>query len=323
MLFAPIAIFTYNRLDHTKKTIEALARNTFAKESDLYIFSDGPKANSAQQVKELRTYLYDVRDANNKKPKGATNTTHRQFNKVEIIESDTNKGLADSIISGVTSLVQKYGKVVVLEDDIITSPHFLTYMNDALRLYANDNKVMHISGYFIPSTAHQVRKHIEKLPATFFFNQTTCWGWATWDRAWKAFSSDTNMLVTAMDKRYPMIAHRPIFAPVHIQNTMSQLMANKKGAMKTWAAKWEASVTLANGLCLHPKYSLTQNRGFDGSGTRGDVTHMYDGPITNTYTPIERIELTESKDAVRASNAFLNLMRGTIINRIIRKIKRG
>lgn len=114
MKLAPITLFVYNRPDHTNKTIEALKKNKFAKESELFIFSDGPKKQEdASKVKEVRKYLKTIDG----------------FNDVFIKESEKNKGLANSIISGVTEVINKYRKVIVLEDDLITSPVFLEYMN--------------------------------------------------------------------------------------------------------------------------------------------------------------------------------------------------
>src|SRR3989339_698479 len=134
-MLSPIVLFVYNRLEHTRKTIEALQKNELAKDSELFLYSDGPKnEENIKKVNEVRKYINSIDG----------------FKKVKIVEREINFGLARSIIAGVTDIVNKYGKIIVLEDDIVTSPYFLTFMNDALCLYENEEKVMHISGYFFP-----------------------------------------------------------------------------------------------------------------------------------------------------------------------------
>ena len=163
MNYAPIVLFTYNRLLHTRKTVESLQNNELANKSNLFIFSDGPKNEKDQVIiKDIRNYL--------KKIKG--------FKKIEIIEREKNFGLANNIIDGVTKIVNEYGKIIVLEDDILTNQYFLKFMNEALEFYEKEEKVMHISGYMYPIDS-------KELPDTFFIKPTTCWGWATWKRAWK------------------------------------------------------------------------------------------------------------------------------------------
>jgi GT2 family glycosyltransferase len=141
---APIALFVYNRPWHTRQTVEALKKNQLFDSSDLIILSDGAKDQaSAQKVEEVRQYLRTISG----------------FKSVKIIERDCNIGLAQSIISGVTQVINEYGRVIVMEDDLVTSPFFLRYMNDALECYENEDKVISIHGYCYP---------ISVLPETFF-----------------------------------------------------------------------------------------------------------------------------------------------------------
>ncbi|MDD4082332.1 MAG: glycosyltransferase [Sphaerochaetaceae bacterium] len=158
MGFAPIVLFVYSRLDHTKRTVEALKNNLLADESNLIIFSDAPKnEKSKKAVEEVRKYIHSIKG----------------FKSVKIIERKNNVGLANSIIDGVTKVVNKYGKIIVLEDDLVTSKYFLNFMNDSLELYKNESKVISISGYTYP---------VGGLAETFFIKGTDCWGWATWKR---------------------------------------------------------------------------------------------------------------------------------------------
>ena len=166
-MLAPVVLFVYNRLEHTKETIATLAKNELAKESELYVFSDAAKNENAKvKVDAVRAF---VREDEWKK----------SFKKVTVIEASENKGLAKSIIGGVTELINEYGKVIVIEDDLILSPFFLNYMNGALDFYENDPEIWSISGYSFPM------KSLKKYPHDVFYSyRGSSWGWATWADRW-------------------------------------------------------------------------------------------------------------------------------------------
>ena len=129
---APVILFTYNRPEHTKRTIEALAANELAAETDLYVFSDAAKKDADKgKVQEIRDYVKSVQG----------------FRQVELTAREQNYGLAKNVIEGVTAIVNKYGKVIVLEDDLITNRYFLLFMNDGLDRYQNEQKVTGITGF--------------------------------------------------------------------------------------------------------------------------------------------------------------------------------
>lgn len=160
---APIVLFTYNRLYETKKTVEALQKNFLANESELYIFSDGPKnIEGKEKVDAVLNYLHTING----------------FKKVQIKESPLNKGLANSIIDGVTEIIDQYGNVIVLEDDLITSPNFLDFMNQALDFYKNDSNIISISGYTLDLPS------LPGLKDFYFGYRASSWGWATWKNTW-------------------------------------------------------------------------------------------------------------------------------------------
>jgi hypothetical protein len=244
MSLAPVVLFVYNRPDHTKQTLEALVKNDLANESDLFVFCDGPKENADVETLEA---IRNVRDLVK---------SRRWCKSVKIIESQRNKGLADSIVEGVTKIINQFGKIIVLEDDIITSKGFLKYMNEALNLYEQEDKVMHISSY-LPYT-----NSIKTLPETFFLPFMSCWGWATWKRAWDKANWDSNYLYQQIKE--PKVLYT--FNLDGVLNFHEQLENNISGSIKTWAIKWYTSIFLNNGLCLYPKISLTINIGLDGSG---------------------------------------------------------
>jgi len=241
---APIVLFVYNRPQHTLRTLEALANNDLAGESVLYIYADGAKDDAGEDIKkrieETRLIL-----------------RQRQWCKeVYIIESDKNRGLADSITTGITDIINKYGRIIVLEDDIVTSPFFLSYMNQALDLYQGEEQVMHISGYLPVTTG------AGKLPDTFLLRFMNCWGWGTWKRCW-------DILITDIPYLYKTLPQRKDFSEFNLDgalNQFSQIEDNYSGAIKTWAIKWYATIFLNNGLCLYPKTSLVNNIGFDNTG---------------------------------------------------------
>ncbi|HBD95608.1 MAG: glycosyl transferase [Spirochaetes bacterium GWF1_31_7] len=256
---APIALFVYNRLTNTKETVNALSKNMLAKESDLTIFSDGPKADKdIEKVNEVRNYLKTITG----------------FKSITIIESAVNKGLAASIISGVTEIVNKYTRIIVLEDDLVTSPYFLTYMNDALEMYENEEKVASIHGFIYP-----VKK---ELPETFFIKGADCWGWATWKRAWDLFESDGLKLLNELK-------NRKLTKEFNFNNSYSytdMLERQIKGKNNSWAIRWYASAFLNDCYTLYPGKSLVANIGMN------EGTHCVNGEnFLDIYQ--EQIQLTK------------------------------
>ena len=240
MKLAPIVLFVYNRAWHTQQTVEALQKNDLADKSELFIYADGEKQANDNKVKEVREYIKTITG----------------FKKVGIIEREKNWGLADNIIDGVTKIVNKYGRIIVLEDDIVTSVGFLKYMNKALEMYEDEEKVMHISGY-LPKTSFSYL-----LPKTFFLRFMSCWGWATWKSSWNKSIWDTKYLWNRINKK-------EILYKYNYENALSfhhQLLDNIDGNIKTWAIKWFTSIYINEGYCLYSKTSLVQNIGFDGSG---------------------------------------------------------
>ncbi|ABB39678.1 sugar transferase [Oleidesulfovibrio alaskensis G20] len=237
---APVVLFVYNRLEHTRRTVSALARNLLAADTDLIIYSDASSSESAEEeVAAVRKYINGISG----------------FASVTIICRERNWGLANSIVDGVTSVVNECGRVIVLEDDIVTSPFFLMYMNEALERYADNNEVMHVAGY-------APEMPLGDLKETFFLRQTSCWGWATWKRAWSFFSKDSELFIKAFTS-----ADITSFNLNGSYDYWSQLLENHRGQRHTWAVFWYASVFLQEGLCLHPRASLVFNIGFDGTGT--------------------------------------------------------
>lgn len=274
---APIALFVYARLDHTRQTVEALRGNPLAGESELIVFSDAPKRQDlAAAVEDVRRYIRTVDG----------------FRSIRIIERESNLGLATSIISGVTSICESHGRVIVMEDDLITSSHFLTYMNDALDRYAGTPQVAAVSGFHPPFKAH--------LPETFFQRDADCWGWATWKRAWEKFNPDGSELLAEL-RRQRLLR---LFDQDGTYPYVRMLEEQIAGRNDSWAIRWRASVILNDMLSLYPRWTLTRNIGFDGSGTHCDTSNVWEGTLSSEQVQVADIPLVHSKEAYQAFLRF-------------------
>lgn len=290
---APIALFVYNRPDHTRRTINYLQKNLLAEDSRLFIFSDGAKTEADQQkVNEVRALV--------KQTDG--------FKSVKVLESAENKGLANAIIAGVSQLVEEYGKVIVFEDDLLSSPFTLRYFNDALQRYFNQEKVMHIGAYMYPLAE-------KDLPQTFFYRAATSWGWATWSRAWKNFNPDINDLISRFSK--PQIKQ---FSVEGKMNFWKQMQEFKSGKNNSWAIRWYASVFLAGGLTLNPSRSFIHNIGHDGSGIHSNKEDIYQVHVARHVVQFFPSEIAENKEAYAAIKHFLSNRKGGLLQRVKRFI---
>jgi hypothetical protein len=249
MSLSPITLFVYNRPDHTKQTIQALQKNELSKESELFIYSDAPKNEDAKEaVKEVREYIKTIDG----------------FKKVTIIEREKNWGLADSIIDGVTNIVNEYGKVIVLEDDLVTSPYFLKFMNDALEFYKDDKKVWHISGWNYPIET-------DGLKDVFLWRGMNCWGWATWANRWKYYENDAQKIV----EKFTKSDIKAFNIDGYYRDFWAQLKANKDNKLNTWAIFWYAVIFLNRGLAVNPSHTYVQNIGIDNSGENCNRDDIY------------------------------------------------
>lgn len=290
---APIALFVYNRPDHTRRTISYLQKNLLAEDSRLFIFSDSAKVGSDHaKVNEVRALI--------KQTDG--------FKSVKIIESAVNQGLANAIISGVTQLVQEHGKVIVFEDDLLSSPFTLRYFNDALQRYTNQEKVMHIGAYMYPLAD-------KNLPETFFYRAATSWGWATWNRAWKNFNPDIDDLMSQFSK--PQIRQ---FSIEGTMNFWKQMQEFKSGKNNSWAIRWYASIFLAGGLTLNPSKSLIHNIGHDGSGVHSNKEDTYQVHLARKPVRFFPAEVEENPEAYTVIKHFLHNRKGNLLQRIKRFI---
>ena len=278
MILAPVLLFVYNRPFHTRKVIEALQVNEYSLQTNLIIYSDASNDPFNLEVIQTRNYLKNVGG----------------FKSISIIERQENWGLAKNIIDGVTSRVNRYGKVIILEDDLVVSPYFLKYMNEALDLYEKEEKVISIHGYVYP-----VKR---TLPETFFIKGADCWGWATWKRGWDLFCSDGKALLKEIEKRNL----KKEFDFNNSYPYCRMLRQKIPGKNTSWAVRWYASAFLPNKLTLYPGRSLVNQIGMDGSGTHCSTNEMFDVPLTNSSIVLSNIDIQESK---QGRDAFIYYFR--------------
>jgi hypothetical protein len=291
--YAPIALFVYNRLEHTKKTIQALKRNHLAEQSDLFIFSDGARNDKElAKVSELRGYLETVSG----------------FKKIEIIKREKNFGLANSIIDGVTSVIKEFKKIIVMEDDLVTSQYFLQYMNSALTHYQDNPKVASIHGYVYPVE--------ENLPENFFLRGADCWGWGTWERAWNLFNPNPNELLAEL-KKQNLLYQFDINGSTH---NVKMLKNQASGKVDSWAIRWHASIFLKNMFTLYPGKSLVQNIGTDGEGTHTNSTNVYEVILSEKNIEIKDIPVEENELALKAFEKFFISIKPNFISRFVKKL---
>jgi hypothetical protein len=237
---SPVVLFVYNRPNHTKQTIESLKKNKLSVETILYVIADGPKANAT------------IEDKKNIKETRQLFKTLTGFKQIILIEKEKNEGLATSVISGVTEIINKHGKVIVLEDDLLLSPFFLDYMNQGLSIYKDVSNVFSINAYMFPIETNKIDTFLSPLA-------TSSWGWATWADKWAVFEKDIQY--KEIIQSHPYIRQRFNFSDYNYADTLEM--------RSSWAIKWYYSVFIRNGLGVFPTRSLVQNIGFDGSGTHG------------------------------------------------------
>lgn len=276
---APIVLFVYNRLYHTQQTVAALQGNLLAAESHLFIYSDASKdEKDRDSVLSVRAYIKTITG----------------FRSVSIVERTENHGLASSIIDGVSTIVNQYGKIIVIEDDLVTSPLFLTFMNNALDYYQEDERVMNVNGYVLPGMT-------DNGNGMFFIRIPSSWGWGTWARSWKFFDRDADKIIGTFDVRqrhqFDFESTFPFFRTI---------VRNHRGVLKTWAIFWYAAIFQHGGLCVSPVVSLVANIGNDGSGENSAISNLFEVNLA------QNLDVTFSEDVaetVAIYQAYQNFYR--------------
>lgn len=276
---APIALFAFKRPGSLEAVLEALSQNTQFEHTQIYAFCDGPKAGAASDI------VQSVRAT-----KHVLQCWQTRAN-IEIFANDENCGLHRQIPHGISYVLERHDRVIVIEDDILVSPFFLDYMNDALNLYAEDFEVMQVSGFMFNVKS--------KLPETFFYNVNSCWGWGTWKRAWRYYNDDASALLKQLTKS-------PDFSMYEFNGGQNgcfydQLVKNHLGDLKSWAVKWHASMYLHGGNCLHPNKTLVKNIGFGSDGTNCVAEDTrYNVEFAQRRIAVDRVPIVKCAEAYAA-----------------------
>lgn len=295
MNHAPILLFVYNRPAHLRNTLDALKRNPGASDSQLFVYSDAARtADDQEAVDEVRRMLRNVDG----------------FKTVEVVERKENWGLARNVIDGVGTIVERFDRVIVLEDDLVTAPGFLAFMNNALETYKDEPRVGHIQACDFTKDA--------SLPDTFLIKWTGSWGWATWKRAWAHFNPDGKALLKELEDR--KLTYRFDFNGRYGYTRM--LRRQIEGKNNSWAIRWNASLFLADILSLNVGRSLVQNEGFDGSGTNCGGGGLYASDLYMGELPVEKITPIEENESARMAYVRYYARTNSFFAKAIRRIKR-
>lgn len=294
MSLAPIILFTFNRLEHTKKTIESLKNNNLANESELFIYSDAARNNNEEKKVDLvRKYLKTISG----------------FKSITIIESERNNGLAKSVIDGVSEVINKYNKVIVLEDDLISSKYFLEYMNEALDLYENRKDIWSIAGY---SPKIDIPK--EYTDDIYLIRRGASWGWSTWKDRWILNEWE----ILDYDK---FRKNRKLIKEFNIGGSdMAPMLEDQmKGRINSWAIRWGYNQFKNDMWTIYPVKSLINNIGNDLSGTHTPITSKYDIKLENNKVILNRDVLINEK-IMKSFKVFYDLSAVGYLSIVIKKI---
>ena len=280
MNLSPVIIFAYNRLDHLEKTIEAISKNRLADESQFYVFQDGPREKDLTDNSYARVTEY-CKNLN----LGKTCT---------FIKRDNNYGLFKSVITGVTETIEKHNSVIILEDDLITSPSFLQYMNESLNYYENISQVGTINGY-----SYNMDKN---LPKYYFLRGANPYGWGTWKDRWSLLETDTTLLKKKL-------ISRNLVKEWDYGHGLKMLKDQEEGKISSWLICWHTSLFLKGKLTLFPSHSFVYHNGFDESATHctdGDKLdkHQYKVENLNNSYNFKDIEKTPIKEDSSIRNSI-------------------
>lgn len=294
---APIILFTYRRAAHTKRCIESLKQSPLASESILYIFSDAAKGGADMvDVLAVRSYIKSITG----------------FKEVIIVEATQNRGLADSVIYGVGKVLDKHGRAIVIEDDLVLSPHFLSYMNEALDMYEDVEEVININSHVLSSPM--------TFDDNFLISFANSWGWATWKRGWRYFEPDANKLLAKIkeEKR-----EREFNMGYHFTRMLKEQC---NGKINSWAVRWNASLFVNRKLSLNVGKPLVTNSGFGAGATHCNTPDLFSVKLyadeihPQMITPIE--ESQEMRNKLRKTymirTSYINKLRVAIVTMLKR-----
>jgi len=282
---APVVLFVFNRPSHTQITVEALSKNEGAKETPLIVYADGPRSVTEQRLCDEVVAV--------------VSGFEKQFASLTLKRSAKNKGLASAIIEGVSETLAQHESVIVMEDDLVTDPQFLSYMNAGLDRYREDARVGSIHGYMYPTDV--------VLPETFFIRGGDCWGWATWRRAWAVFEQDSGVLMATLKEKKLVQKFNLDGAYPYFQMLKNQSL----GRISSWAIRWHAALFIKDMLTLYPGTSYVKNIGMDGSGTHQDQSSQFSKEMACTIKKREFIFPEKNEENLKARFAIAQFWMST------------
>lgn len=297
---APVIVFTYKRLDKTIECLNALCKNKGCEKTDLIIFSDGPKTLSdVDAVENVRLYLRKFCEEN------------KFFKKTELIISEKNKGLATSIIQGVTSVINKYGTAIVVEDDLVTSEDFIEYMNGALCYYEDNDHIASISAFTAPMKC--LKRYKKDVYVT---RKGECWGWATWKKYW----NEVDWNVSSFKEYYSNTKMRKEFDSIGA-GLDSMLCAYMEGTLDVWAVRWCYYLYRNKLLTVYPTVSRTKNIGVDGTGEHCASSERWNTSLEESIAPC-KFEMLDVNLYMERKSVEYELGYENIVLQLLKKIKR-
>jgi glycosyltransferase involved in cell wall biosynthesis len=289
--YAPIIIFAYNRPEHLKKCLDSLQANKIASESELFVFSDGPKSvEDIDKVSEVRRILDKI----------------NSFKKVIVEKSEKNTGLANSVINGVSEVLKDYEAAIVLEDDLIVSEDFLEYMNSSLNFYKSNSKVFSVSGYCAPIDLENYSEDV------FFYQRINSWGWGTWRSRWETVDWKLKDFDTFIKDKH----QRRKFNAAGKDLTI-MLLKYKQGLIDSWAIRFNYACFKQEKLNLYPSKSKINNWGTDDSGTHTKKTNKFKTEISHTKVCFN--EIVEENDKIK--RVYSRFLSPSLIRQVINKYK--
>lgn len=304
LMYAPVVLFTYKRPVHTKMVLDALSNCDLIQETDVIIYADGMKQTATQKDKEeinqTRQILLDYKENHN-------------FKSLELHLSDENKGIAYSVKKGAVKELDKYGKIIIMEDDIVPQKGFVKYMNEALDKYENEDKVWGISAYAFPL------KNEKLVQEEIFFLPVNCsWGWATWKSRW----DKVDLNVTSIFERFERnkVERENYNFGNYYYYEILEVLRDKKSDV--WDALFQASMFLDNGVFLYPKRSLAKNIGFDATGTHCNEEDAFFNTTQTDYVNLNTIPVTADNEGRRQVEKAFTAQFGspTLFKRIKNKL---
>lgn len=295
-MYAPIALFAFNRLEPLKRCVASLLENSEAAESDLIVFVDGPRAEKegeAERVDLVKEYIKTITG----------------FKKVSYYFSETNKKLGPSIIAGVTDVLNKYDRAIVIEDDLLLCKNYLSFMNQCLDKYEQDKKVFSVCGYSIKlKIPHSYNYDV------YFGPRSNSWGWATWKDRWEKCD-------WVLNDWESVERNARAFNRWGGSNCFDMLKGWKLGYNQSWAIRFCYNQFIYNADTVFPAISHVDNKGFDGSGTNCRKFNRYKFELDKTGRKEFRFpaEIIKNKSIIRQRlwyNSLLMRVYSRIMNMI-------